>query len=63
MKYLKEVTADWKVEYRVPLHTYIFDGSACIGYIKEGTSEKFMFNKPSAHFNKRGRKFVEVKCD
>jgi len=61
MKYLKEITDDWKVDYRVPSHTYIFDGSACVGYIKEGTTEKVMFNKPSRQFNKRGRKFVEVK--
>lgn len=60
MKFLKETTK-YDVDYKVPMHTYIFDGSKCVGYIKEGTEEKLMFAKPSVQFNKRGRSFVEVK--
>lgn len=61
MKYMKEVTADWKTDYRVPSHTYIFDGSACVGYIKEGTTKEIMFKSPLKQFSKSRRKFVEVK--
>lgn len=61
MKYLKETTSDWKVDYRVPLHTYIVDGTRAIGYIKEGTTEEIIFSKPMP-FNRSRRKFEEVKC-
>lgn len=60
MKYLKETT-EYTAGYRVPLHTYIFDGSACVGYIKEGTTEKIMFKNPLKQFSKTRRKFKEVK--
>lgn len=60
-KYLKEVTSDWKCEYRVPNHTYIVSGFKVLGYIKEGTTEEIMFKKPMM-FNQRYRKFEEVKC-
>lgn len=60
MKFLKEVTEDYKTEYRVPMHTYAFNGDKCVGYIKEGTDELKMFGKPSTNFSKKGRKFVEV---
>lgn len=63
MKYLKEVTVWDKVEYNVPNHTYIFDGSKCVGYIKEGTTEKIIWDKPSKQFDKRNRKFVEISLD
>jgi hypothetical protein len=59
--YMKETTNDWKTDYRVPCHTYIMDGSTCIGYIKEGTVEEIIFSKPSKLFSKTGRKFVKVK--
>jgi hypothetical protein len=61
MKYLKEITV-WadKYEGKIPSHTYIFNGSSCIGYIKEGSTEKFMFKTPSKHFSKTGRKFKDV---
>jgi len=61
MKYLKETT-DWSdAQARIPNHTYIFDGSSCVGYIKEGTTKEIMFNKPSRIFSKKGRTFKEVK--
>lgn len=59
-QYLQETTDDWKTDYRVPCHTYIFENSRCIGYIKEGTTEELMFKKPSNQFDKRGRKFKNV---
>jgi hypothetical protein len=60
VKYLKETT-DWG-DLKVANHTYIFDGSMCVGYIKEGTTEKQFFNKPSKLFSKSRRTFKEVKC-
>ena len=60
LKYLKETTTDWKTDYRVPCHTYIMQGSKCVGYIKEGTTAEFMFTK-GHNFDKRGRTFEEVK--
>jgi hypothetical protein len=59
MKFLKEVTSDWKCEYRVPSHTYIIERGRLLGYIKEGTTEKLMFKKPM-QFDQRRRKFEEV---
>lgn len=61
MKYMKETTSDWKVDFRVPCHTYIMDKNRCVGYIKEGTTEEIMFNKPSSKFDQRNRTFEEVK--
>lgn len=58
--FLKETTK-YDVEYRVPMHTYIMMGSKCYGYIKEGTTERIMFSKPSVQFSKKGRTFVEVR--
>jgi hypothetical protein len=60
-KYYKETTNYTDTDYEVPLHTYIFDNSKCVGYIKAGTNERIFFKKPSVHFNKRGRTFKEVK--
>lgn len=61
IKYLQEIT-DWSnSEVRIPNHTYIFDGSNCVGYIKEGTTTPYMFKKPSRIFSKKGRSFKEIK--
>jgi hypothetical protein len=60
MKFLKETTK-YDVEYRVPMHTYAFDGSKCVGYIPEGSTELRLFKKPSVNFSKKGRSFKEVK--
>jgi hypothetical protein len=63
MRYLKEVTDDWKCEYNVPNHTYIVESGRngrLLGYIKEGSSEPLMFPKPFPFFRKN-RKFKEVK--
>ena len=58
---LKEIT-EWKDN--TPNHTYLFNdkkSSKCIGYIKDGESNPFFFIKPMS-FDKRRRKFTEVKC-
>jgi len=60
MIYLKETTV-WDTDYHVPNHTYMFDKGKCVGYIKEGTTDKIMFKKPSVQFSKRYRTFKEVK--
>lgn len=59
-KYLKEVTTWDKTQYKVPNHTYIFEDSKCVGYIKAGTKEEIIFSKPSRQFSKSYRKFVEI---
>jgi hypothetical protein len=60
-KYLKEITSDYKTEYRVPLHTYIvMPNGWCAGYIKEGTTEEIIFKNPSKAFSKSRRKFKDV---
>jgi len=59
MKFLKEITSDWKTDYRVPCHTYMIENQKMLGYIKEGTDTPFVFSKPKT-FEQRGRKFVEV---
>jgi hypothetical protein len=60
LTFLKETTADWKADYRVPNHTYIMNGTSCVGYVKEGTTEKIMFSKPSSQFNRKGRTFKDT---
>lgn len=63
MRFLKEITDDWKCDYRVPLHTYILENGRSgrmLGYVKENTTEKIMFNKPMP-FDRRNRKFKELK--
>ena len=59
-KYLQEITSDWKTDFKMPNHTYIMNGTTCVGYIKEGTTEEIMFNHPSKNFDKRYRKFKNV---
>lgn len=61
MKYLQEITTEWKVDYRVPCHTYILnEKKECIGYIKEGTTEQHMFKHPMKQFSRSKRKFKDV---
>lgn len=62
MKYLKEIT-DWGDQpFDVPNHTYIInDANACVGYIKTGTTEEIIFNKPLTQFSRARRKFVTLK--
>lgn len=57
LKYLQETTA-WSTP--IPNHTYIFDGSSCVGYIKCGTGQVTMFSKASKQFSKTRRQFKDV---
>jgi hypothetical protein len=63
MQYLKETTSDWKVQYKVPCHTYMFASGKCVGYIREGFTEPFFFKTPMKQFNKRKRSFIDVSKD
>jgi hypothetical protein len=61
MYYILETT---KWTDNTPNHIYVFEtkkSSKCIGYIKNGTSEIQLFNKPMP-FEKRKRTFVEIKA-
>lgn len=58
MQALKEVTV-WKDNF--PNHVYLLDGNNLVAYIKHGTKKPFYFKNPIKGFDKRGRKFVEVK--
>jgi hypothetical protein len=63
MRYLKEITDDWKTDFRVPNHTYILENGRngrLLGYIKENTTNPIMFNTPTQFFRK-GRTFKELK--
>ena len=63
MRYLKEITDDWKTDFRVPCHIYIVeDGRSgrMLGYIKEGTTTPIMNSKPMP-FDRKNRKFKELK--
>jgi hypothetical protein len=63
MRFLKEITDDWKCDYNVPCHTYIVEdgrNGRLLGYIKDGRNEPMMFSKPYA-FDRRNRKFKELK--
>ncbi len=59
MQALKETT-DWG-NPNMPNHIYLLDGSNLVAYIKQGDKVPFYFKNPIKGFDKRGRKFVEVK--
>lgn len=61
MKYLHEITSDWKTAFEMPNHIYILEGTTCIGYIQQGKEVEKMFNHPLKNFDKKGRKFNELK--
>ena len=57
----KEITEWDKAEFKVPSHTYLFDGkSNALAYSKESSGEIFIFKKPLA-IDTRRRKFIKVK--
>ena len=57
----REIT-EWKdTEFRVPQHTYLFDGkSNALAYAKEGQEDIFIFKAP-LKIDTRRRKFEKVK--
>lgn len=59
MQALRETT-EWDSP-NAPNHTYLLDGNTLVAYIKQGESKPFYFKNPIKGFDKRGRKFVEVK--
>ena len=56
MEALRETTGG-----QFPPHIYLLDGNNLVSYIKSGESEPFYFKNPIKGFDKRGRKFEEVK--
>ena len=59
MQALRETT-EWDSP-NAPNHTYLLDGNTLVAYIKQGETKPFYFKNPIKGFDKRGRKFVEVK--
>lgn len=59
MQAICEIT-DW-AKSSIPNHIYLLDGSNLVAYIQNGTNKPFYFKQPIKGFDKRGRKFVEVK--
>lgn len=59
MQALRETT-EWDSP-KTPNHTYLLDGNTLVAYIKQGENKPFYFKNPIKGFDKRGRKFVEVK--
>lgn len=57
---LKEVTTDWKVDYAVPSHTYVYDTTLgkVLGYRSED-GRVIKFNNPLM-FSKSKRKFKKL---
>lgn len=58
MEALKEIT-EWKVDFRQPNHTYLFDGEKAVAYIQWHEGAPIYFNRPTK-IDKRGRKFVKA---
>jgi hypothetical protein len=44
-----------------PAHTYLLDGTTLVAYIKVGDTKPFYFKNGIKGFDKRGRKFEELK--
>lgn len=58
MQALKETTK-WSSDFRVPNHTYIFDGHKAVAYIRDGEVHPQVFKNP-IDIDRRGRTFREV---
>jgi superfamily I DNA and/or RNA helicase len=46
-----------------PAHTYLLDGTTLVAYIKVNETQPFYFKNGIKGFDKRGRKFVELKSN
>jgi hypothetical protein len=46
-----------------PAHTYLLDGTTLVAYIKVNETKPFYFKNGIKGFDKRGRKFVELKSN
>lgn len=53
-------TTDWN-SANTPNHIYLLDGTNLVAYIKQGEAKPFYFKSPIKGFDKRGRKFIELK--
>jgi len=61
VKYLHEITDDWNTDFVMPNHIYLLESTTCVGYIQQGTEIEVMFSKPLKNFDKKRRKFKELK--
>lgn len=61
MEAVVEIT-EWSGKSVLGNHTYLFDGSKMIAYVKRGETVPFYFKAPIT-IDKRGRKFVAVKVN
>ena len=60
LNFIKEIT-EWSEKHNVKNHTYIMEGTLCVGYVPNHDKEKIQFFKhPLKHFSKTGRKFITV---
>jgi hypothetical protein len=55
-------TTEWSDKSVLGNHTYLFDGSKMVAYVKRGDTVPFYFKNPIT-IDKRGRKFVAVKVN
>lgn len=53
-------TTDWG-KSQTQNHTYLLDGNTLLAYIKHGETKPFYFKSGIKGFDKRGRKFTEIK--
>ena len=61
MEAVVEIT-EWSDKSVLGNHTYLFDGSKMVAYVKRGETVPFYFKAPIT-IDKRGRKFVTVKVN
>ena len=55
-------TTEWSDKSVLGNHTYLFDGSKMVAYVKRGETVPFYFKNPIT-IDKRGRKFAPLKSN